>query len=682
MEKFGVTPDKVIDVQALAGDSTDNVPGVPGIGVKTAAQLINEYGDLETLLSARRRDQAAQAARGAAAECRAGAHLAQAGHAQGRRADAGRARGLRQEEARSQRAAAVAGAAGLQEPSGALHRRAGRGDGARRPGSAGRKTRPARAGDQAGTRGARQVEPALHRRRLRADHRRGGARRVDRRGHARRHGGLRLRDRCARRPQRRPGRRVARPARRPVGQRQLDQAARGLPAARPSQARRRGAGRARPCRRRRGQGRRRPAARPDPAQEGDRQAEAAARGPVGPQGRPEHQVRHVRVPPARHRGGAGRRHHAAVLRARCRQAQSRHGRAGQALSRPGHHQVLRRGRQRRQAGGLRQGADRQGARLRRRGRRRHHAAVGAVQAPARPRAHGRRLRDHRAAADPGAARHGAGRHQGRRAAAAGSCRPSSRSACSSSSSELHKLAGRPFNVGSPKQLGEILFDEQKLPGGRRNKNGSWATDVSILEDLAAQGHRAAGQDPGAPPDRQAQGHLHRRPGARARRQDRPRPYLLPDDRRGDRAGSPRPIPTCRTSRCAPRKAARSARPSSPSRATSCCRPTIRRSSCGCSPTWPTSPRSRRRSRAATTSTPSRRARCSACRSRAWTRWCAGAPRRSTSASSTASRPSAWPTSSASASRRRASTSPSTSSAIPASATTWRRPRSTRASTAT
>src|SRR5713226_2005997 len=51
MEKFGVTPDKVVDVQALAGDSTDNVPGVPGIGVKTAAQLINEYGDLETLLA-------------------------------------------------------------------------------------------------------------------------------------------------------------------------------------------------------------------------------------------------------------------------------------------------------------------------------------------------------------------------------------------------------------------------------------------------------------------------------------------------------------------------------------------------------------------------------------------------------------------------------------------------------
>ncbi len=49
-KKFGVTPDKVVDVQSLAGDSTDNVPGVPGIGVKTAALLINEYGDLETLL--------------------------------------------------------------------------------------------------------------------------------------------------------------------------------------------------------------------------------------------------------------------------------------------------------------------------------------------------------------------------------------------------------------------------------------------------------------------------------------------------------------------------------------------------------------------------------------------------------------------------------------------------------
>ena len=51
MEKFGVSPDRVIDVQALAGDSVDNVPGAPGIGIKTAAQLITEYGDLDTLLA-------------------------------------------------------------------------------------------------------------------------------------------------------------------------------------------------------------------------------------------------------------------------------------------------------------------------------------------------------------------------------------------------------------------------------------------------------------------------------------------------------------------------------------------------------------------------------------------------------------------------------------------------------
>ncbi len=50
-EKFGVKPNRVIDIQALAGDATDNVPGVPGIGIKTAAELINQYGDLEGLLA-------------------------------------------------------------------------------------------------------------------------------------------------------------------------------------------------------------------------------------------------------------------------------------------------------------------------------------------------------------------------------------------------------------------------------------------------------------------------------------------------------------------------------------------------------------------------------------------------------------------------------------------------------
>ena len=50
IEKFGVPPEKVIDVQSLAGDSIDNIPGAPGIGLKTGALLVNEYGSLESLL--------------------------------------------------------------------------------------------------------------------------------------------------------------------------------------------------------------------------------------------------------------------------------------------------------------------------------------------------------------------------------------------------------------------------------------------------------------------------------------------------------------------------------------------------------------------------------------------------------------------------------------------------------
>ncbi len=74
-EKFGVGPEKVIDVQALCGDSVDNVPGVPGIGVKTAAELINQWGDLENLLAHAARDQAAEAPGIADRVRRAGAHL-------------------------------------------------------------------------------------------------------------------------------------------------------------------------------------------------------------------------------------------------------------------------------------------------------------------------------------------------------------------------------------------------------------------------------------------------------------------------------------------------------------------------------------------------------------------------------------------------------------------------------
>ena len=58
-------------------------------------------------------------------------------------------------------------------------------------------------------------------------------------------------------------------------------------------------------------------------------------------------------------------------------------------------------------------------------------------------------------------------------------------------SEIHKRAGGAFNIGSPKQLGEILFDKFKLAGGRRTKTGAWSTDSDILEELAADGQEIA-----------------------------------------------------------------------------------------------------------------------------------------------------------------------------------------------
>ncbi len=57
--------------------------------------------------------------------------------------------------------------------------------------------------------------------------------------------------------------------------------------------------------------------------------------------------------------------------------------------------------------------------------------------------------------------------------------------------EAHGVLGRPFNLNSPKQLGEIFFDELKLPGGKRTASGTWATDVKVLEELAEQGQPIA-----------------------------------------------------------------------------------------------------------------------------------------------------------------------------------------------
>jgi len=60
--------------------------------------------------------------------------------------------------------------------------------------------------------------------------------------------------------------------------------------------------------------------------------------------------------------------------------------------------------------------------------------------------------------------------------------------CSELEEGIHKLAGHPFNVGSPKQLGEVLFDEMGLPGGKKGKTGAYATGADVLDELAALGH--------------------------------------------------------------------------------------------------------------------------------------------------------------------------------------------------
>ncbi len=54
--------------------------------------------------------------------------------------------------------------------------------------------------------------------------------------------------------------------------------------------------------------------------------------------------------------------------------------------------------------------------------------------------------------------------------------------------DIYRLAGRPFHIGSPKQLGEVLFDELGLAGGKKTKTGAWATPADLLEELAAEGH--------------------------------------------------------------------------------------------------------------------------------------------------------------------------------------------------
>ena len=202
-----------------------------------------------------------------------------------------------------------------------------------------------------------------------------------------------------------------------------------------------------------------------------------------------------------------------------------------------------------------------------------------------------------------------------------------------SSRKSTTAAAQQFTIGSPQQLGGVLFDKLGYKGGRKGKSGRlFDRRRRCSNGSPRQARRVADAGARLAPAGQAQEHLYRLAAAADQPGDRPRPHQLLAGRRADRAGSPRPIPTSRTSRSAPRSAGRSARRSWPSPATSSSPPTISRSSCASPRTWPTCRRSRRRSRAGEDIHCAPRRKCSA-RSTATP---AGAPRRSTSRSSTAS----------------------------------------------
>ena len=132
--------------------------------------------------------------------------------------------------------------------------------------------------------------------------------------------------------------------------------------------------------------------------------------------------------------------------------------------------------------------------------------------------------------------------------------------------QASEQAGRAFNLGSPKQIGDVLFGELGMAGGKKTKTGAWSTDVKVLDELAEQGHVL----PRTILDWRMYSKLKSTytdtlRDAISSRTDRVHTtFSLAATPTG---ASPPPTRTCRTSRCAPRKGGRSAPPSSPRRAT-------------------------------------------------------------------------------------------------------------------
>ena len=167
---------------------------------------------------------------------------------------------------------------------------------------------------------------------------------------------------------------------------------------------------------------------------------------------------------------------------------------------------------------------------------------------------------------------------------------------------FYELAGESFNIGSPKQLGEILFGKMSLPGGSKTKTGQWSTSAQVLEDLAAEGHEL----PRKIVDWRQLTKL------KSTYTDALPGFINPETGRVHTSYALAATTTGRLSSSDPNLQNIPVRTAEGrkirtafvcERATSSCRPTIRRSNCACLPMSPISTRSNRPLPTAWTSTP-------------------------------------------------------------------------------
>ena len=558
IEKFGVPPEQVIDVQALAGDSTDNVPGVPGIGIKTAAQLIEAYGSLEALLERaaeikqpKRRERLIENAELAriskklvTLDTEVPVEVALSGFGL-REPDPAALRGFLEHYEFRSILNRLADKLGPDGGEGLVpdEKEAGRAPGGADGG-------PERGADNGGG-PAKAPAPAE---------------RAPGTGYATVQSAAALEDWVARATA--------------AGRVAVDTETDSLDSLRarlvgvslavaPGEA----------CYIPLGH----TAAGADgetldfdagtapeqiPLEQALEILRPAAGRPGGAEDRSEPEVRSGGAAPLRRRSHADRRHHAAVLRAGGRPARPWHGRAVEAAPRP-HADPLQGGLRRRQvADHLRPGAAGARHRLRRRGRRRHPAPARAVQAAARGRAGDPRLRDPGAAAGAGARRHGGDRHQGRPRPAQAAVQRLRRAP--------GRAGGRDPRPGRPhlqhRQPQAARRDPVRRAGPGPGQEGQDRRLRHRRRGAGAArrpGPRAAGPGARLAPGGQAEVDLLRRAAGPDQPGNRARAHLLRPGRGLDRGDCPRPTPICRTSRYAPRPGARSATPSSPRPAASC-----------------------------------------------------------------------------------------------------------------